>query len=146
MTYRKILVEFEAAVALITLNDPATLNAIDAAMLDELHDAFSRAGDTARAVVLTGSGRAYCSGANLTSGGAMDADGRLDAGLPLEQRYNKFVTLLRDLPIPFISAVNGAAAGAGASFALMGDLILAAESAYFLQAFRRIGLVPDAGQ
>lgn len=145
MAYAKITFEIERGVALITLSDPATLNAIDAAMVDELADAFTRAGRDARCAILTGAGRAFCSGANLGAGGERSEDGRIDAGLPLERRYNGFVTLLRDLPIPFVSAVNGAAAGAGASFALMGDLILAAESAYFLQAFRRIGLVPDAG-
>jgi 2-(1,2-epoxy-1,2-dihydrophenyl)acetyl-CoA isomerase len=69
----------------------------------------------------------------------------MDAGAALESHYNPFVTYLRDLPIPFVTAVNGAAAGVGCSFALMGDLIVAGESAYFLQAFRRIGLVPDGG-
>lgn len=145
MAYQKISYELDGAVAVVLLNDPATLNAIDAVMVDELTIAFGRASSEARCVVLTGAGRAFCSGANLAAGGETGEDGRIDAGLPLERRYNGFVTLLRDLPIPFITAVNGLAAGAGASFALMGDLILAAESAYFLQAFRRIGLVPDAG-
>jgi 2-(1,2-epoxy-1,2-dihydrophenyl)acetyl-CoA isomerase len=75
----------------------------------------------------------------------VDPDGRPDAGKALEHTYNPLVTQIRDLPIPIVTAVNGAAAGVGCSFALMGDLILAAESAYFLQAFRRIGLVPDGG-
>lgn len=143
----KIRYECADNVALITLNDPATLNAITAELSEDLHAAFERAvSDAARAVVLTGEGRAFSSGANL-SGGAppMGDDGRIDLGRVLEERYNPFITHLRDLPIPFITAVNGAAAGVGCSFALMGDLIVAAESAYFLQAFRRIGLVPDGG-
>jgi 2-(1,2-epoxy-1,2-dihydrophenyl)acetyl-CoA isomerase len=73
----------------------------------------------------------------------VDADGEPDLGGRLEQTFNPFVTMLRDLPIPYVTAVNGAAAGIGCSFALLGDLIVAGESAYFLQAFRRIGLVPD---
>jgi 2-(1,2-epoxy-1,2-dihydrophenyl)acetyl-CoA isomerase len=145
MTYKKISCETDGAVALITLNDPATLNAIDIAMVEELSDAFIRAGREARCVLLTGAGRGFSSGANLSAGASAGEDGRIDPGRVLESHYNGFVTLLRDLPIPFICAVNGVAAGAGASFALMGDLILAGESAYFLQAFRRIGLVPDAG-
>jgi 2-(1,2-epoxy-1,2-dihydrophenyl)acetyl-CoA isomerase len=98
---------------------------------------------------LTGEGRGFCSGANLASGGAAarpaGGDGRPDAGSALETHYNPFVTLMRDFPMPIVTAVNGAAAGVGCSLALMGDIIVAAESAYFLQAFRRIGLVPDGG-
>lgn len=146
MTYAKIKYELIDGVARITLADPATLNAIDPTMVDELTDAFRHAGAEARCALLTGEGRGFCSGANLTTaGGELGPDGRIDAGITLEKRYNVFVTALRDLPIPFITAINGVAAGAGASFALMGDIILAAENAYFLQAFRRIGLVPDAG-
>jgi len=136
--------EFDGGVALITLNDPATLNAITVAMTDELTACFKRAADEARCVVLTGEGRAFSSGANLAGGAPpVDADGQPDLGGRLEQTFNPFVTMLRDLPIPYVTAVNGAAAGIGCSFALLGDLVVAAESAYFLQAFRRIGLVPD---
>jgi 2-(1,2-epoxy-1,2-dihydrophenyl)acetyl-CoA isomerase len=94
--------------------------------------------------VLTGEGRAFSSGANLASGPPpVDSDGQPDLGGRLEVTFNPFVSMLRDLPIPYVSAVNGAAAGIGCSFALLADLIVAGESAYFLQAFRRIGLVPD---
>ena len=142
----KVKYEREGDVAVITLNDPATLNAITAEMSEELSAAFERAVCEARAVVLTGEGRAFSSGANLGGGAPpMGDDGKIDLGRVLEERYNPFVTRLRDLPIPFVTAVNGAAAGVGCRFALMGDLIVAAESAYFLQAFRRIGLVPDGG-
>ncbi|MGD9982345.1 MAG: enoyl-CoA hydratase/isomerase [Hyphomonadaceae bacterium] len=134
----------EHGVALITLNDPATLNAISVDMTEELTVFFTRATEEARCVVLTGEGRAFSSGANLASGAPpVDADGQPDLGAVLEQTFNPFITMLRDLPIPFVTAVNGAAAGIGCSFALLGDLIVAGESAYFLQAFRRIGLVPD---
>jgi 2-(1,2-epoxy-1,2-dihydrophenyl)acetyl-CoA isomerase len=144
--YAKVKLVCEQDVALITLADPATLNAVDPTMVEELTDAFGRAGREARCVVLTGEGRAFSAGANLSAGAPVASeDGRLDVGIRLEQQYNPFVTMLRELPIPFVTAVNGAAAGIGCSFALMGDLIFAGESAYFLQAFRRIGLVPDGG-
>jgi len=142
----KVKYEAEGGVALITLNDPATLNAISVPLTQELTEAFGRAVKEARCIVLTGEGRGFSSGANLASGAPpVDADGQPDLGGRLEVTFNPFVTLLRDLPIPYVTAVNGAAAGIGCSFALLGDLIVAGESAYFLQAFRRIGLVPDGG-
>lgn len=136
--------ELENGVALITLADPATLNAISVEMTEDLSEFFDRAASEARCIVLTGEGRGFSSGANLASGSPpVDADGHPDLGGRLETTFNPFVTKLRDLPIPYVTAVNGAAAGIGCSFALLGDLIVAGESAYFLQAFRRIGLVPD---
>src|SRR5574338_535176 len=136
--------ELHDGVAFISLNDPATLNAIAVDMTEELIVHFQRATEEARCVVLTGEGRAFSSGANLASGSPpVDADGQPDLGGRLELTFNPFVSMLRDLPIPYVTAVNGAAAGIGCSFALLGDLIVASESAYFLQAFRRIGLVPD---
>jgi 2-(1,2-epoxy-1,2-dihydrophenyl)acetyl-CoA isomerase len=136
--------QLEGGVALITLSDPATLNAISVEMTEEIRALFQRATGEARCVVLTGDGRAFSSGANLAGGAPpMDADGQPDLGGRLEATFNPFVTMLRDLPIPYVTAVNGAAAGIGCSFALLGDLIVAGESAYFLEAFRRIGLVPD---
>ncbi|HWA00732.1 MAG TPA: enoyl-CoA hydratase/isomerase [Caulobacterales bacterium] len=146
MAYSKLKLAIEGGVAVITMSDPATLNAIAPDMVGELADAFTKAARDARAVVLTGEGRGFSSGANLSESGHVATEtGRIDVGQRLESHYNPFVTLLRDLPIPFVTAVNGPAAGVGCSFALMGDLIIAAESAYFLQAFRRIGLVPDGG-
>jgi 2-(1,2-epoxy-1,2-dihydrophenyl)acetyl-CoA isomerase len=151
--FRKITYALADDVATITFNDPATMNACGMNTASELTEAFARAGSEARAVVLTGVGRGFCSGANLTStqGAAAKAnedmadDGGFDAGASLDSHYNPLVTQLRDLPIPFVTAVNGAAAGIGCSIALLGDMIVAGESAYFLQAFRRIGLVPDGG-
>lgn len=140
----KVKYERDGNVAIITMSDPATLNAIDTEMSDDLKAAFTRASDEARCALLTGEGRAFSSGANLnTPRTAVDEQGRIDVGERLQNHYNPFVTMLRDLPIPWISAVNGVAAGIGCSFALLADLIVASESAYFLQAFRRIGLVPD---
>ncbi len=136
--------ELDGAVAVITMSDPATLNAISVEMTDELSKHFARATTEARCIVFTGDGRAFSSGANLTGGAPpVDGEGRPDVGAHLEGSFNPFVTMLRDLPVPFVTAVNGAAAGIGCSFALLGDLIVAGESAYFLEAFRRIGLVPD---
>jgi 2-(1,2-epoxy-1,2-dihydrophenyl)acetyl-CoA isomerase len=152
MAYAKITLETDGPIAVITLNDPATMNAAGVDLVQELADAFKRLGngevEGARAVVLTGAGRGFCSGANLGGGGPAarrDEGGQIDAGSALETIYNPFITALRDLPMPLVTAVNGAAAGVGCSMALMGDLIVAGESAYFLQAFRRIGLVPDGG-
>ncbi len=151
MSYQKIKVSNDGAVRVIALSDAATMNAAGVDMAAELHDAFKTAVDgpsPARAVLLTGEGRGFCSGANLSAGPATrapDSDGRPDAGSALETVYNPLVTYMKELPIPIVTAVNGAAAGVGCSLALLGDLIVAAESAYFLQAFRRIGLVPDGG-
>ena len=151
MSYNKIKVTADGDVAIITLSDPATMNAASVEMGAELADALKNAsiGDNAkRAVVITGEGRGFCSGANLQAGpggGKVDPDGKPDAGAALETLYNPMVSVIRDLPIPVVTAVNGAAAGVGCSIGLMGDLIVAGESAYFLQAFRRIGLVPDGG-
>ncbi|CAN5154333.1 enoyl-CoA hydratase/isomerase [soil metagenome] len=151
MSYSKLKVAVEDGVCLLTLNDPATLNAAGLDLMADLTDAVSRiaSGDiAARALVLTGEGRAFCSGANLQGRNSALAETDLskrDGGAGLEAVYNPFVRKLRDLPIPIVSAVIGPAAGVGASLAMMADLIVAGDSAYFLQAFRRIGLVPDGG-
>lgn len=152
MDYQKIKLTTEGGVATLTLNDPSTLNAAGMDLAAEMAHAFRAvaAGITpARAVVVTGEGRGFCSGANLAGGGAagreLDVDGKPDAGRALETVYNPLIMLMRDFPLPLVTAVNGAAAGVGCSIALMGDIIVAGESAYFLQAFRRIGLVPDGG-
>lgn len=149
MAYAKIKTAIDDGVGIITLSDPATLNAAGLDLMDELKQAFGEMEDQVRCVVLTGEGRGFCSGANLSGrGGAApanpDPEGP-DSGLVLETIYNPFVKSLRDYPIPIVTAVNGAAAGVGCSLALMGDIVVAGESAYFLQAFRRIGLVPDGG-
>lgn len=140
----KVKYEFDGAVALITINDPGTLNAISPDVSDELLEALKRAAGEARCALLTGEGRGFSSGANLAGPSRpIGEDGLVDIGLALEKNYNPCVSFIRDLPIPFVTAVNGPAAGIGCSYALLGDIIIAAESAYFLQAFRRIALVPD---
>jgi 2-(1,2-epoxy-1,2-dihydrophenyl)acetyl-CoA isomerase len=153
MSYQKIKVAREGDIAVITLADPATMNAAGLDTAGELLTAFKAAvmaDKPARAILLTGEGRGFCSGANLSAGSgggarAVDGDGKPDAGAALETAYNPLVTYIREMPVPLVTAVNGAAAGVGCSLALLGDLIVAGESAYFLQAFRRIGLVPDGG-
>lgn len=148
MSFQKLKVETRGAIQIVLLSDPTTLNAASVEMAEELTRAFEAAdGDAAvRAVVLTGEGRGFCSGANLQpASGGPGAGGVRDAGSSLERVYNPLVTLVRNMGTPLVTAVNGAAAGVGCSLALLGDLIVAGESAYFLQAFRRIGLVPDGG-
>jgi len=151
MSYQKIKVSREGAVTVVALADPATMNAAGVDMAAELLLAFNEAvagAAPARAILLTGEGRGFCSGANLQAGPGtrqLDVDGKPDAGSALETVYNPLVTYIREMPVPLVTAVNGAAAGVGCSLALLGDLIVAAEGAYFLQAFRRIGLVPDGG-
>lgn len=151
MTYAKIKTSREGDIVTISLNDPATMNAAGTDLVQELHDALKKAtagSPPARAIILTGEGRGFCSGANLSGnpgGGSVDGDGKPDAGAGLETIYNPLVTYVREMNVPLVTAVNGAAAGVGCSLALLGDIIVAGESAYFLQAFRRIGLVPDGG-
>jgi 2-(1,2-epoxy-1,2-dihydrophenyl)acetyl-CoA isomerase len=151
MDYTKIKLAVEDGVAVITLSDPGTMNAAGLDLAKDLAHALKAVAHEgkARAVIITGEGRGFGSGANLSGGGAAgresDVDGKPDAGSALETIYNPLVTLMREYPLPIVTAVNGAAAGVGCSLALLGDIIVAGESAYFLQAFRRIGLVPDGG-
>lgn len=141
----KLNYTLQGAVAVLRFNDPDTLNAAGPEIIEALREGLIRAEREARCAVLTGSGRGFCSGANLSSGRmTSDADG-FDAGAVLASHYNPLMLQIRDLNIPFVTAVNGVAAGVGCSLALMGDMIIAGESAYFLQAFRRIGLIPDGG-
>jgi 2-(1,2-epoxy-1,2-dihydrophenyl)acetyl-CoA isomerase len=149
--YTKIKLTVEDGLAVITLSDPGTMNAAGLDLAKDMAHALKTVAyeGKARAVIITGEGRGFCSGANLSGGGAAgresDVDGKPDAGSALETIYNPLVTLMREYPLPIVTAVNGAAAGVGCSLALLGDIIVAGESAYFLQAFRRIGLVPDGG-
>ena len=149
----KVKTEVKDRIGVVTLNDPATLNAAGVDLMDGLRRAVSGfiADEGVRAIVITGEGRGFCSGANLSGGGASSSGGGRITENPggpnqsLLQVYNPFVSMVRKSPKPLVAAVNGVAAGVGASLALVCDLIVAGESAYFLQAFRRIGLVPDGG-
>jgi len=130
------------AVATITLNRPDTLNALKAAMLDELREAVETLpGQDARCLLITGAGRGFSSGADLASGGGLPDD----VGAALEAHFNPLIEAIFACPLPVVAAVNGPCAGAGCSLALAADIVIAGESAYFLQAFINIGLIPDAG-
>ncbi len=148
MSYEAITLEFDNHIAKLTLNDPATLNAVSRQMITELGQVIDEIADPAngaRCLLITGAGRGFCSGANLADGAANADRKNTGAGEGLEKYYHPFLRKLRNLDIPIVTAVNGAAAGVGMSFALMGDIVYAAKDAYFLQAFGRIGLVPDGG-
>ncbi|HVI30960.1 enoyl-CoA hydratase/isomerase [Phenylobacterium sp.] len=146
-TAAKVKTAVEDRIGIITLSDPGTLNAAGLDLMEELQSAFEdfAYGDKVRAIVITGEGRGFCSGANLSGGRAGSQPNPNGPNESLLRTYNPFVSMVRKSPKPLVSAVNGVAAGVGVSLALMGDLIVAAESAYFLLAFRRIGLVPDGG-
>jgi 2-(1,2-epoxy-1,2-dihydrophenyl)acetyl-CoA isomerase len=143
MSYEQIRLEVGADhVATLTLNRPESLNALTAAMLGEIRAAVESLPESgARALLLTGAGRGFSSGADLASGGGLPED----VGAALEAHFNPLVEALFACPLPIVAAVNGPAAGAGCSIALAADIVIAAKSAYFLQAFVNIGLIPDAG-
>ena len=149
MSYERILLEQDGSLATITLNHPEVLNATDGQMVAELSDAVLRIREPesgVRALLLTGAGRAFCSGANLSGRGDQPQGGsRPTAREGLRNSYHPLLLSLRDLDMPIVTAVHGAAAGVGMSFALIGDLVCASKQAFFLQAFARIGLVPDGG-
>jgi 2-(1,2-epoxy-1,2-dihydrophenyl)acetyl-CoA isomerase len=147
MKFKHVTLEFDNAVAVLKLDHPEVMNAVSSEMLGGLGEALDAIDDRrseVRCLVMTGEGRAFCAGANL-QGRDNQKPGRTNAGAALETGYHPFLRRLRNLHCPIVTSVNGAAAGAGMSFALMGDMILCARSSYFLQAFRRIGLVPDCG-
>jgi 2-(1,2-epoxy-1,2-dihydrophenyl)acetyl-CoA isomerase len=140
-----VLVALEAGVLRITLNRPEKLNAFNPALHKGLADAMTRAESEAaiRCLLVTGAGRGFCAGADLAQRDMKAA--AIDLGAGLETWYNPLVKRMRALPKPIVCAVNGVAAGAGANFALACDIVFAARSASFIQAFVKIGLVPDCG-
>ena len=146
MAEAPVLVERRAGYRVITLNRPQQLNAFNEAMHQPLKRALEDAEEDSecRALLLTGAGRAFCAGQDLRE--RVSPDGEVSVlGSALETYYNPLVRKLRTLPFPVVAAVNGVAAGAGANIALACDIVLAARSASFIQAFARIGLVPDSG-
>ncbi len=149
MSNERISLKQEDGIAVVKFNHPEVLNAIGAQMLGELTDAVGQiaAPDSGvRCVLLTGEGRGFCAGANLSdSGRKPGAPKKGGTGSSLRTGYHPLLFTLRDLEVPIVTAVNGVAAGVGMSFALIGDIVCAAKSAYFLQAFAKIGLVPDGG-
>lgn len=143
-----VVVAARGPVQLLTLNRPAQLNSFTQAMHAELLAALNAAADdaTVRAVVVTGAGRGFCAGQDLNDAGTSPGDGATpDAGALIERLYRPLALRVRSMPVPVIAAVNGVAAGAGANFALGCDVVVAAESASFIQAFSKIGLIPDCG-
>lgn len=150
MSESLVLVEQAGAVRTLTLNRPQALNSFTTAMHAQLLQALQQAAEDpgVRCVVLTGAGRGFCAGQDLSDPGAAPApqgQPATDLGALIERNYRPLCELLRRMPVPVLAAVNGVAAGAGANVALCCDLVLAAESASFIQAFSKIGLLPDSG-
>lgn len=147
MTQASVLYEARQGVARITLNRPDVLNSFDAAMSLSLQQLLAEVSRDAslRAVFLTGAGRAFCAGQDLAEAAPKEGGGIVDFGARVRNLYNPLVLALRRMPKPVVCAVNGVAAGAGANLALACDIVIAAEEAVFLQAFVKIGLVPDTG-
>ncbi|MEM9350771.1 MAG: enoyl-CoA hydratase-related protein [Pseudomonadota bacterium] len=142
MQYDTIKYSEDNGIAVITLGRPGVMNALNGQMRAEITHAMKAAGRSARVVVLTGEGRSFCSGQDLGDRGTA---ANLDLERTLRDEYVPMLEAIVECPVPTIAAVNGAAAGAGANLALSADVVIAAESAFFLQAFTRIGLIPDAG-
>ena len=145
MTYEKVLYSLQDGVARISMNDPATRNAGSAQMGEELFDAFNRAAFEARAVLLTGEGKAFNSGANLADAEGIIDDPMRDVGGLLDRYYNPVIIAMKDMEQPVVTAIRGAAAGVGCGLAMAGDLVVCGEDGFFLQAFCHVGLVPDGG-
>lgn len=146
MSYQHILFDLSGGIARLTLNRPDRLNSFNTLMHAEVRDALEkvRAGG-ARVLVITGAGRGFCAGQDLGDRAVAPGGQAVDLGESIEKNYRPLVLSLRALPLPVIAAVNGVAAGAGANIALACDLVIAARSASFVQAFSKLGLVPDSG-
>jgi 2-(1,2-epoxy-1,2-dihydrophenyl)acetyl-CoA isomerase len=142
MEYETITLTEAEGAAVVTLNRPEGMNALNTQMRAEITHAVAEAGRQAPAVVMTGTGRAFCSGQDL---GDRANAGNLNLERTLRDEYIPMLMAVVECPVPVIAAVNGTAAGAGANLALVADIVIAAESASFIQAFTRIGLIPDAG-
>ncbi len=142
MAYATIRYALEGARATITLDRPEKLNSLTAEMRRELTHALDRAAGEARAIVLTGAGRAFCAGQDLGDAATIEA---VELERVLREEYEPLLSRIAEAPVPVIAAVNGVAAGAGCNLALAADLVVAARSASFSEAFARIGLLPDAG-
>jgi len=147
MSYQHILYSADGGVARLTLNRPDRLNSFNDAMHAEVRDALSRVKASAdmRVLLLTGAGRGFCAGQDLGDRAVAPGAEPVDLGASIERNYKPLVLSLRALPLPVVCAVNGVAAGAGANIALACDIVIAAKSASFIQAFSRIGLIPDSG-
>ena len=146
MDYETILLEIANAAARLTLNRPDRLNSFTVQMHDEVSRGLEAvAKSDARVLVLTGAGRGFCAGQDLSDRAVAPGGDGVDLGESLEKRYNPLIRRLTSLEMPVICAVNGVAAGAGANIALACDIVIAAKSAKFIQSFANIGLIPDSG-
>jgi 2-(1,2-epoxy-1,2-dihydrophenyl)acetyl-CoA isomerase len=147
MNYDSIQFKVEGGVAVLTLNRPDRLNSFTRAMHLEVRDALARvqADQSVRVLVLTGAGRGFCAGQDLADRAVDPGAPSVDLGASVEEFYAPLVLTLKNLPMPVICAVNGVAAGAGANLALACDIVLAAQSASFIEAFSKLGLIPDTG-
>ena len=147
MNYENILFEIKDGIAQLTLNRPDKLNSFTQAMHEEVRHALRKLGDdkSVRVLVLTGAGRGFCAGQDLSDRSVEPGARPVDLGDSVEKNYAPLVLALRALPMPVICAVNGVAAGAGANIALACDIVLAAKSASFVEVFCKLGLIPDTG-
>jgi 2-(1,2-epoxy-1,2-dihydrophenyl)acetyl-CoA isomerase len=147
MTYENILFSSSGGIARITLNRPDRLNSFNDAMHAELRAALAqvKTDSSTRVLLLTGAGRGFCAGQDLADRAVAPGAEPVDLGASIERNYRPLVLALRALPLPVVCAVNGVAAGAGANIALACDIVIAAKSASFIQAFSKIGLIPDSG-
>jgi 2-(1,2-epoxy-1,2-dihydrophenyl)acetyl-CoA isomerase len=147
MSYQTIVLQAAEGIARLTLNRPDRLNSFNTTMHSEVRDALAAVqGDAAaRVLILTGAGRGFCAGQDLGDRVVAPGGAPPDLGPSIERGYKPLILALRRLPLPIIAAVNGVAAGAGANIALACDLVIAGRSATFIQAFSKIGLVPDSG-
>lgn len=146
MSYEHILFSTGEGVARLTFNRPERLNSFTNAMHAEVRDALGRVrGGDSRVLVISGAGRGFCAGQDLADRAVSPGGEGVDLGESIEKNYAPLVLALRALPLPVIAAVNGVAAGAGANLALACDLVIAAQSASFIQSFAKLGLVPDCG-
>jgi 2-(1,2-epoxy-1,2-dihydrophenyl)acetyl-CoA isomerase len=147
MSYESIQFQIQDGIAVLTLNRPERLNSFTQAMHREVRDALDQlqADKSARVLVLTGAGRGFCAGQDLNDRAVEPGGAGVDLGVSVEKFYAPLVMTLRTLPMPVICAVNGVAAGAGANLALACDIVLAAKSASFIEAFCKLGLIPDTG-
>ena len=146
MSYQCILFEVKEGIARLTLNRPERLNSFNTQMHEEVRAALaSIPGSSARVLVISGAGRGFCAGQDLNDRAVAPGGAPPDLGASIEKYYKPLVLALRSLPVPVIAAVNGVAAGAGANIALACDLVIAARTANFVQAFSKLGLVPDSG-
>src|SRR4030095_11347054 len=147
MNYESIIYQNADGIARITLNRPDRLNSFTSAMHAEVRDALAQvsADKSARVLLLTGAGRGFCAGQDLADRAVAPGSAPVDLGESIENNYRPLVLGLRSLPLPVVCAVNGVAAGAGANIALACDIVIAARSASFIQAFCKIGLIPDSG-